>query len=442
MRSPAALPLRLRLTLAFAGSVAIVLAGLGVFLYARLGAELQHGIDLELRSRAGVITSALTEHSSVPINAGHSVIDPDEAFAQVLDRSGRIVDTSTAVHGAPMLSASQVAGINASRFISTRVAGVDDPARLLATPAHVGGQDFVVVVGTNLGDKNDAMHRLLLLLVLGLPGALVLASGVGWLVAGAALRPVERMRRDAAAASLAQTGPSIAVPPTGDELARLATTLNDLLIREREALEAEHRFLDEASHDLRTPLAVLKAELDLALARPRGRDELEAALQAAATETDSLVRLAEDLLVLARSRRGPVALHREPIRFADFCAECAAPFGEVVRVDADDFEAGADPVRLRQAVRNLLDNAVRHGAGKSVRLAATTDASGWVTISVSDAGPGFPSEWLGRLARRTGAHGLGLSIVAAVAEAHGGMALAGESADGGAEVIVRLPVIG
>jgi signal transduction histidine kinase len=310
---------------------------------------------------------------------------------------------------------------------------------LLAVPVDVNGQREVVVVGTNLGDKNDAMHRLLLLLALGIPAAVLLASGLGWLVAGAALRPVERMRRDAAAASLSKAGPSIAVPPTGDELARLAGTLNELLVREREALEAEHRFLDEASHDLRTPLAVLKAELDLALSRPRDREELTDALKAAAQETDSLVRLAEDLLVLARSRHGPVALHRELVELTAFCADSAAPYGDAVTIEVQDASVSADPVRLRQAVRNLLDNAFRHGGGKEVRLVAAAGNGGF-TISVSDGGVGFPDDRRGRLSRSsTSAGGLGLSIVAAVAEAHHGSAEAVVSESGGAEVRIFIP---
>jgi two-component system OmpR family sensor kinase len=441
----ATLPLRLRLTLAFALSVAVVLAALGVFVYSRLGAELQHGIDLELRSRAGVITSALAKQDPIPINAGRSVIDPDEAFAQVLDRTAHIVDASTAVRHTPMLSATVLRGIDQPTFLTRRVSGIDDPSRLLATTVRVGGQQLVVVVGTNLGDKNDALHRLLLLLALGIPAAILLASGIGWLVAGAALRPVEQMRRDAASASLSRSGGTIAVPATGDELARLARTLNDLLTREREALDAEHRFIDEASHDLRTPLAILKAELDLALLRPRTSTELEAALRAASRETDQLVRLAEDLLVLARTRRGPIPVHRERVQLDEFCNDCAAPFearDNEVAVRADHEAVDVDPVLLRQAVRNLLDNAFRHGDGESVVLAAQRRADGALAITVSDSGGGFPEDVRGRLTRSdNGAAGLGLSIVASVAHAHSGYAEADDNPSGGARVTIVVPPI-
>jgi two-component system OmpR family sensor kinase len=444
MRTPASLPLRLRLALAFALSVAVVLAGLAVFLYARLGAELRRGVDLALRSRAGAITSAIAETRPVPINAGRSVIDPDEAFAQVLDRTGHIIDTSAAVRGAPMLPAVTLRGIDGPTFLTSRVSGIDDPSRLLAVPVRAGGRALVVVVGTNLGDENEAQHRLLLLLEFGIPAAILLASGTGWLVAGAGLRPVEQMRRDAAAAAVSESGAMIAVPGTRDELARLASTLNDLLTRQREALDAERRFLDEASHDLRTPLAVLKAELDLALLRPRSQAELEQTLRTAGRETDQLVRLAEDLLVLARTRRGPMPLRREPVRLDEFCADCAAPFQTAhnpVAVRAGEDVVDVDPVLLRQAVRNLLDNAFRHGSGAAVTLEAEcTDHR--VDVTVTDAGPGLPGQLRRRLSRSdTGADGLGLSIVAAVAQAHGGYAEASNAPSGGASVTIVLPTL-
>lgn len=401
MRTRRAVGLRLRLTLAFAASMAVVLAGLAVFLYARFSAELQRNIDLELRSRAGVITAALTDRNPAPVDAARSVIDPDESFAQVLDpASGAVVDTSRAVRSSPMLGRAQEQGIAGPTFFSTQVAGVADPSRLLAVPVQVDGRQLIVVVGTNLGDRNEALHRLLLLLALGIPAALLLASGIGWLVAGAALRPLDA------------------------------------------ALDAERRFIDEASHDLRTPLGVLKAELDLALLRPRTREELERTLRTAGEQTDHLVRLAEDLLVHARARRGPIPVHREPVELWKFCADAAASFraaGKPVTVEAEDRLVHLDPVLMRQAVRNLLDNAFAHGGGADVTLrAACSDHR--VTVSVSDAGPGIPGKSHRRLTRADGAaESLGLSIVASVAEGHGGFATAGCGVPGGAVVTIDVP---
>jgi signal transduction histidine kinase len=381
--------------------MAVVLAGLAVFLYARLGDELQRNIDLELRARAGVITAALTARHAAPVNAARSVIDPDESFAQVLDRSsGAVVDTSRAVRSAPMFDRAELRDVAGPTFVSKQVVGVADPSRLLAVPVRAQGHEFVVVVGTNLGDKNEALDRLFLLLAVGIPAALLLASGIGWVVAGAALRPLDA------------------------------------------ALDAERRFIDEASHDLRTPLGVLKAELDLALRRPRTTEELEQTLHTAAEQTDHLVQLAEDLLVHARTRRGPIPVRREPVELASFCADAAASFrtlGRSVRVESDERVVHVDPVLMRQAVRNLLDNAFAHGGGAEVTLRATCIGDR-VAVSVGDAGPGLPPELHGRLARADGGgEGLGLSIVASVAEAHGGFATADRSPSGGARVTIDVP---
>jgi signal transduction histidine kinase len=401
MRTHKAVALRLRLTLAFAASMAVVLAGLAVFLYARLGTDLQNNIDLGLRARAGAIAAALKDRDPAPVDAARSVIDPDESFAQVLTTSGVMVAPAYShVQVYPLLSAPDLRAVTGPTFFTKHVPKVDDLSRLLAVPVQVHGQHLVVVVGTNLGDKNDALHRLLLLLAIGIPAAILLASAIGWLVAGAALRPLDA------------------------------------------ALDAERRFIDEASHDLRTPLGVLKAELDLALLRPRTADELEGTVRTAAEQTDHLVRLAEDLLVHARTRRGPVPVHREAVRLPAFCADAAASFqalGKPVAVDAPDGVVHVDPVLLRQAVRNLLDNAFAHGGGADVTLRAEC-VDHRLAVSVSDAGPG-PPPGLPRLLTRADSaeHGLGLSIVAAVAEAHGGSARIEDRSPTGTVATIDVP---
>jgi two-component system, OmpR family, sensor kinase len=243
------------------------------------------------------------------------------------------------------------------------------------------------------------------------------------------------------------------VPDTGDELTRLADTLNAMLGRLQEALDREHRFVDEASHELRTPLAILKAELDLALARPRSQAELEATVRSASVETDQLVQLAEDLLVLARTNGGRLPLRRTPVSLRALLLDSAAPFqararaiGAPIEIVAADEQVELDPVRLRQAVQNLLDNAIRHGGGGQPIVVTGQRAGGAVRITVEDGGRGFPPRVLDRafepfarspvLADGGPGAGLGLTIVKAVAEAHGGHASAANSENGGARVVV------
>jgi signal transduction histidine kinase len=447
------LPLRSRLTLVFALVMATVLAALGGFLYTRLGAELLRGTDLELRSRAGVIVSALDERGPLHIDAGRTLIDPDEAFAQILDTSGAIVATTPGVRAAPMLPVGELRSLSGPTFLTRRVTGVDDPARLLGVPAAWQGRQVVVAVGATLGDRGEALDRLLLLLVVGGPVALGLSSMAGWAVAGAALRPVERIRMEAAAISESEPDRRLPVPETGDELARLARTLNAMLGRLQEALEREHRFVDEASHELRTPLAILKAELDLALARPRSQAELEATVRSASVETDQLVQLAEDLLVLARTNGGRLPLRRMPVSLAGLLMDTAAPFQARARaarsrieVVAPDEQVELDPVRLRQAVQNLLDNAIRHGGGGQPIVVTGQRDGEAVRITVEDRGRGFPAEVLGRAFEPFSSSpvsadggigaGLGLAMVSAVAEAHGGHVSVANSEGGGARVVL------
>jgi two-component system OmpR family sensor kinase len=443
-------PLRLRVTLGFAAGMALVLAALGVFLYVRVGQDLLNGVDMQLRSRAQVVVDAIAHRSTRLVRAEGRLIDPDEAFAQVLTPSGRILAASSTVSDAPILPASDLGSVSGPRFFSRQVRGVDDPARLLAIPHGTGPDRVVVVVGTNLGDRHDALAGLALALVIGGPVALALVSWGGWVLAGSALRPVERMRREAAAISLSEPSRRLSVPDTGDELARLGATLNSMLGRLQEAIHKEQRFLDWASHELRTPLGVLKMELELSLARARTPEELKAALENALEETDRLVRLAEHLLVLSRTRDGRLVLHREDTSVAWILQRAASSHraragaaGMALSVECPDgVRARVDRERIRQAVDDLVDNSIRHGQSGAALVLSAERSDGRVRIAVRDGGPGFPSELLARWRDGDGwatESGLGLSIVKAIAEAHGGELRIENGDDGGASASLELP---
>lgn len=247
------------------------------------------------------------------------------------------------------------------------------------------------------------------------------------------------------------------IPPSRDEIARLATTLNDLLARLEAVIARERSFVSDAGHELRSPLARLKVEIDLALRYPRSHTQLQDALRSASEETDHLVRLAEDLLLLTRAdatrhqpsqTRPSVALAPLLTRLAD---RHQAATGRLMRLDCPlGLAVRADPVRLERAVANLIDNAVQHGRGPIGITAtpATTTAGEQIEIHVTDHGPGFPPAFLPHAferfsrpdeARSGGGTGLGLAIVAAIARSLGGDAHAGNAAGGGAHVWITLP---
>ena len=429
------LPLRLRLTLAFAIAMAVVLAVLGGFLYVELRATLDEQIDQNLRTRASAVEA---------LAPGFRMVN-DEGFAEVVVRPRGAIITADELARARR----EPDGIFVERGGAP---GVDSgPVRIFARPGDRG----VVVVGASLDDRDEALTSFVRRLGLGGPIALLLASIAGYLLAGATLRPVEAMRRRAAEISATVDGRRLPEPEGDDEIARLARTLNAMLARLEAGLERERRFAAEASHELRTPLASLRAELELALRRPRTNEELRAAIGSAAEETDRLTVLAEDLLVLARSDEGALRLERQPLAAGELLDSVAGRFaaragdaGVELEVDAPaGLEVVGDRARLEQALGNLVDNALRHGAGP-VRLEAER-ANGSVALRVSDAGAGFADDMLPRaferFSRADGARsgsgaGLGLAIVAAIAQAHGGRASAANRPGGGAEVTLVLPV--
>ncbi len=443
------LPIRARLTLIFASTTLVVLAVAASILLVRFRAEIGRAVDDGLRSRAATILAA----EGTPLETFPQLIEGDEAFAQLLAPDGRVLRSSPGVEG-PLLPQGSVSSLRAGAFFEAAVAMTDETvqARLLAVPA---GDGSILVVGVDVEDQRQAAARLTTLVAVGGPVLLVAITLLGWALAGAALRPVERLRSEAAAISATEPSRRLHVPNTGDEVQRLASTLNGMLDRLHEALDRERRFVDEASHELRTPLGVLRAEVELALKEPRSPDELRAALRSVREEAERLRRLTQDLLVLARSDRGRLPVHRADEDVARILARVVAEFrdrahdrGVDLRVSGRDVRARVDGERIRQAVENLVDNALRHtGRGGVVEVDALANGER-LEVSVVDSGTGFPNELLLRAfepfaradAERDGdGAGLGLAIVYAVAQAHGGTARVENRAGGGAAVTISLP---
>ena len=397
------IPIRLRLTLAFAAAMAVVLAVLGFLLYTFMASALDRGVNRNLRGRAEDV-EALVRHGGIGLPSGVT-------FAQVLDENARIVDT-TPEFSDPLIGQTDVARADGGEFsVERHVPGSDEVARLLVAPVDLDGQKRVVVVGESLEAKGDALENLMLLLLIGGPLLLVLSSVSAYLLAGRALRPVSA------------------------------------------ALARERRFVSDASHELRTPLTSLRTELELALRRDRSREELEAALRSAAEETDRLSQLAEDLLVLARAHDGHLPVRRERLSASEVLlgvqeryARRAQQAGRSLEVRAaPEAVLTADRLRVEQALGNLVENALRHGEGRILLEAVPVD--GRIELHVKDEGSGFPSGFVadafepftrGDESRSSHGAGLGLAIVDVIARAHGGSAHAADGRDG-ADVWLALP---
>jgi signal transduction histidine kinase len=443
-----ALPIRVRLTALFALATIAVLAGAALFVYLNLRADLDESVNAALRTRAGAIAAEARTVASPSAAAGGG--EPEESFAEVL-RSGGVLDATRGLRG-PVLTAGEARrAARAPLALERRVAGIEGTTRVYARPLSGPSAATVAVVGQSLDDRDVALSGLVTSFLVGGSLAVLLVSALGYAVAGRGLAPVEAMRRRAAEVSLGGGDERLPLPAAHDEIRRLGETLNDMLDRMRRAFERERRFVGDAGHELRTPIAVVKTELEGALRTGDCGPEVRESLVAALEECDHLAQLAEDLMVIARAGEGQLEVRRETVAVAPLLegvrerfVDRATASGRELRVDAPaGLAVRADRLRLGQALGNLVDNALRHGGGEVV-LRGRGDADG-VVLEVADEGPGFAPDIAGRAferfargngSRTRGGTGLGMAIVRAVAEAHDGTASIGPG--DGATVRVRI----
>ena len=382
----------------------------------------------------------------------------DDAVGQVVDDSGRVLAASPNVGRRAAVSHLRPRRGDPVLVTVDHLPGRDGPYRLLAVRVTAPEGPVTVYIGTSLEPVGDTLALVRTSLLVGAPLLLALASVLTWTMVGRALRPVEGIRAQVAHLSGRHLDRRVPVPDTDDEIGRLAVTMNGMLDRLEAAAEKQQRFVADASHELQTPLAAVRADLEVALAHPDETPWLTVALDLL-DENRHMEQLVADLLFIARSDgrqvdlgpMAPVDLHEVVL---DEAARLAA--GQRVRVDTAGVHGAVVLGRredLARAVRNLLDNASRHAAS-TVSVAVTNGSGaaadrGEVTLVVQDDGPGVPEADRSRIferftrlddgrSRRSGGTGLGLAIVKEIVERHqGDVAVAGSS--GGARFVVRLP---
>ena len=450
-RTLSRLPIRIRLTLAFAGVIAVVFGVAGVFLAREFSRDLDRSIDQAQRVQAEDVVALVTGARGPP-----AVAESGEPYAQVYASDGRVLGTTEAARDVVLLTPSEVRRATERGLRVKRRTAADTDLRVHAVAVSLPtGARAVVAVGDSLRRRDESVASLNRLLLIALPIALLLASFAGYEVAGAALRPVERMRRRAAEISDRNPSQRLPQPTANDEIGALGSTLNGMLDRLEEGLARERRLVSDASHELRTPLTTLRAELELALRGERDAATLREAIASADQEARRMTRIANDLLVLARADQGRLPLEPRPLVAGDLLTEAAeraraaaAADGRSVLVASDsasDAVVPADPDRLAQALDNLIGNSLRHGAG-DIELRAERNGKA-IELHVLDRGSGFDAEFLQRAFERfsrdrassAAGAGLGLAIVTAIANLHGGGTGARNRAGGGADVWLWLP---
>lgn len=461
--------IRLRLTLICTVIVVLVLAVGGVLFVTGLNAGAEQSLDTTLTARADQIISELGTGSS-SLEGAHprryGLGSANGIFSQLLTTNGTVVASPRPLASRPLATPQQSRSAAHTPLFFDRDVNLHAPAepgsealRVLVTPTHRAGVVLAVAVSRDVADKTvqRATNQLFVLggivLILTAPGA--------WWLTRAALRPVERMRAQVAALRPADADTGLAVPRTRDEIARLGQTFNDLVGRLHAALARERAFVADAGHELRTPLTVLKSELELARRPGRSRDELAEAVEIAADETDRLVRLTERLLTLSRDAdTEPVAAQPFDLdSVTDAAVAAATPRAvdrqlRIVRSAAAPLRATGDADRIRQAIDNLLDNAIRYAPPNTTIDVAVHSDDGMTRLSVRDHGAGFEPQFIPHAFDRftradhsrgdsqpseSGNSGLGLAIVRSIMTLHGGTASAANHPDGGAVLTLRWP---
>lgn len=436
--------LRSRITAAAVVVVAAILAVVGLSLVAALRWSLTGDVLAAAKLRAQDVANVL--HAGSPA-AGLAVEDPEDVFIQVLDGRGRVVASSPNVRGAPPVADLEP---GATATISDPPVD-DDPFVVVAVAAATPDGPATVVVGRTLETISDATTVLTRAMLVGLPLALALLGAAAWHLVGRALAPVEAIRGEVDAVTAADLSRRVPAPASDDEIGRLAHTMNRMLARLEDAQARQRRFVSDASHELRSPIATLSQHADVALRHPEQVSKRELAGVVLA-ESTRLHRLVSDLLWLVRADESALRTVRRPVDLDDLVIDEARRLATSgMRVDTARVSAGqvnGDAGQLRHLLRNLTDNASRH-ARSQVALAVSEGPEG-VVLHVDDDGPGIPQadrqrvlERFVRLddarARDSGGSGLGLAIVAEIAAAHGGAVAVEDSPLGGARIEVVLP---
>ena len=385
--------LRARLTLITSAGLALALAAAAVLLVNALRVALIRGLDDSARQGA-VEVAALIDQNRLP---NPVPVAPGTITIQVLDAQGRITDVSPGADRlVPMLPPAQAqaaARTGQARMLPGPPLGMPSLLRVVAVGAS-GHQ--VVIAAVSYAQASDSLATLAKALVIGTPLLFGLLALAIWLVTGYTLRPIAELRRGAAEVTETGVPRDLPVPPARDEVRSLAVTLNDMLSRLADAQQRQRDLVSDTAHELRSPIASIRAQLEVALDHPDGLDWPETARDVHA-DTLRLARLTEDLLLLARLDGQP--LHRRPTDLSALCGSVAARYTAArvpVRADADGADTGAscvvagDPDALSRLLVNLLDNAVRHAASQ-VCVSVRGD-DGWAVLVVSDDGPGIPAE--------------------------------------------------
>lgn len=375
-------------------------------------------------------------------------------LVQVVDPAGKVIAaSSSSIDDKPLTDFRPPPGVLERAEVGEMPLIDDDHSFVIvARGAQYGGTTYTVVVASSVQTQRETVATVTKYLLIGFPALLIVVGVAGWLMVGSALGPVERIRSRVQGIGSGDLSERVPVPPTQDEIARLAVTMNGMLDRLQAGQATQRRFVSDASHELRSPLATLTAALEIVEADTTG-EAWQELRQVMSAETERMRRLVEDLLLLAKADDTGIRMQHTDVDLDDLVSaeiqrlRSSAP-ELTVTGDVHPVRVVGDPTRLSQVLRNLVDNAAR-AAHSTVRLTAT-EQNGSAVITVEDDGDGIPDaerlrvfERFVRLdtsrSRASGGSGLGLPIALEITRAHRGTITLTRSSTGGTTATITLP---
>ncbi|OPY64949.1 MAG: Sensor kinase CusS [Syntrophorhabdus sp. PtaU1.Bin050] len=461
------LPIKWKLTLWYGGILSIILVvfASGVYIYFRN--SLQKSIDTKIRSIGEVLSSSITETHNTSVFGNferylENVLGrkPKGKFIQIMDSSGRIGAKMSDIEGETLpTSFSTLESALRGEIVYETIERVTPRIRMVTIPiAENKKVSSVVQVGTSLEDFDETMKKLLIIMIISIPTSISVTIVVGYFMAKKALRPVDQIRRAAVKISSSNLDEKIDIVGRRDELGRLAETFNAMIGRLKDAFQRVNQFSIDVSHELKTPLTILKGETEVALRKEREKEDYKGLLKSNLEEIDRMSRIIDDLLLLSKADAKEITLNLEEIALRDLimgvCMDMkifADKKGIEIDVgDLEDVRLKGDELKIRRMLWNIVENGIKYTENGGKVFISSYVNDGYARIDVKDSGAGISEEDIrfifdrfyraDRSRRRESGSGLGLSISKWIAEAHSGSIEVKSQPGQGSLFSMKLPI--
>jgi heavy metal sensor kinase len=452
-----ALPIRTRLTTWYFLFVAVALIGFAAFALAVMRQSIYATVDEQLEDRSHALQVLIARSGGEDLADAireHNELQSSSQLLQVSNGSGKFLYRS------PVMERLGVPAAEANQGQFANVEYGDLPLRILSSTVSMGGRQFIVQVAEPMDDYLEALERFRTAMFIGIPVLLAIAAAGGYWMSTRALRPVDQITHAAQMINPQDLSQRVTVPETGDELQRLAETLNQMLQRIESAVARITQFTADASHELRTPVALIRTRAEVTLAKPRSSDQYRDALKQVLAESERTTALIEDLMTLARADTGSETLNFQMLDVSDLARQVCAQAQTLAEAKQLHWSASipesaiwarGDAHALRRLLLILIDNAVKYTPSTGTVSLALQRNGDCAEIRVRDTGIGISETDSPHIfdrfyradkarSRELGGTGLGLSIGRWIANAHSGGVQVESSTPKGTTFLVYLPL--